>query len=684
MFALTLSEHVIYPIIFSFKLNVYHKKSTSEGAIAAMSKGLKTIKLSNIRITDPLFGSYSKLVAEKIIPYQWEMLNDRVEDAIPTYCINNFRIAAGEISGARQGVVFQDTDLYKWIEAVAYCIENGSGSRFEETVDDVIRLIGKAQREDGYLNTYYTVKAPEKRWTNLVEGHELYSAGHLIEAAVAYYNATGKGSLLEIAKKKADLICRVFGKAEGQIHGYPGHQEIELALVKLYRVTGERRYLECARYFIEERGSKPSYFLEEIERRGGTEFFHEFDNYDLMYSQAHMPPIEQRTAEGHAVRMMYMCSAMADLALELEDERMLTACQAIWENITKRRMYLTGSIGSSGILERFTTDYDLPNNTNYGESCASIGFMMFGQRMASVTKCAAYYDTVERVLYNTVLAGISMTGDRYFYVNPLEVVPSCCIDHSYMMHVKPERQRWFDVACCPTNLARTLASLGQYIYARDDNALYINQFISSLIEVQFGDVNLVADLHSTLMQNGKIRLTINASQKTETAIKIRIPDYAESFLVNQSQGATTWMRENGYARFNGLERGENLIEIDFGIKPRWVSANVNVRADEGKVALMKGPCVYCLEETDNGSNLGAVYVKADTVLQEAEPVKGLFGNLPAIEYYGTRLNNKGISNEELYGRPVFTEVATKLKAIPYCLWNNRGAGEMLVWNKVRL
>jgi DUF1680 family protein len=466
---------------------------------------LKPIKLSNIRITDSLFGSYSRLVTEKIIPYQWEILNDRIKEADPTYCIANFKIASREISGERKGVVFQDTDLYKWIEAVAYCIENGSGAKFMNTADEVIELIGRAQQSDGYLNTYYTIIAPDKKWSNLVEGHELYTAGHLIEAAVAYYSATGKSNLLTVAKKNADLICNVFGRGEGQIRGYPGHQEIELALVKLYRVTKEMRYLNQARYFIEERGTEPNYFLDEIKKRGGYEFFSEFDDYDLKYSQSHISPINQRTAEGHAVRAMYMCSAMADLALECDDNKMMEACQAIWDNVTKRRMYITGGIGSSGFRERFTTDYDLPNKTNYSETCASIGLMMFGQRMTAATRNAAYYDIVERALYNTVLAGLSVTGDKYFYVNPLEVVPGFCTDHTYMMHVKANRQGWFNVACCPTNVARTLASLGQYIYAKDNEALYINQFISSVAEIQIGEANISIELNSTLMQDGKVR-----------------------------------------------------------------------------------------------------------------------------------------------------------------------------------
>lgn len=649
-----------------------------------MAEGLQSIKLRDIHITDPLFGSYSKLVSEKIIPYQWEILNDRVENAAPTYCIQNFRIAAGEMTGERKGVVFQDTDLYKWIEAVAYCIENGSGARFEEIADEVIELIARAQQADGYLNTYFTVTAPQKRWTNLVEGHELYCAGHLIEAAVAYFNATGKTSLLDTAKKNADLICDVFGRGEHQIHGYPGHQEIELALIKLYRITRNRRYLDCAKYFIEERGSEPNYFEEEIKKRGGSEFFSEFDNYDLKYSQSHIPPIQQRTAEGHAVRAMYMFSAMADLALELEDDCMMEACQAVWSNVTKKRMYITGSIGSSGVLERFTADYDLPNRTNYSETCASIGLMMFGQRMTSITKDAEYYDTVELALYNTVLAGIGMTGDRYFYVNPLEVVPEFCTEHSYMMHVKPERQRWFSVACCPPNIARTLASLGQYIYARDKEGIYVNQFISSTAELEIENRKIQINLESGLLQDGKVRLSVYLPETVPFTVKIRIPKYAGHLKLRRNGLKTECREEKGYALFSEFDSGENLIEIDFDIKPRWVGANDRVREDEGKMALMKGPCVYCLEEIDNGENLSAIYVDPKTRLEEGKPFEELFGSLSTIQYYGTRFANVGIKEDELYGQLIPQETEVSLKAIPYCLWNNREKGEMLVWQKMHL
>lgn len=381
------------------------------------------LEADQVQVTDPLFGSYVRLVGEKLIPYQWEALNDRIPGTEPSHCIDNFRVAAGQMQGGHRGAIFQDTDLYKWLEAVAFCIQNGTGRQYIPIADEVIELIGQAQCEDGYLNTYITIEHPESRWKNLAEGHELYGCGHLIEAAVAYYKATGKRNLLDIAQKFADLVVQVFGPGEGRCQGYPGHQEIELALVKLYRVTGKKAYLELADSFIRRRGARPNYLVAEMKGRHGHNIFPEFYEYDEKYAQTHEPPLQQSTAEGHAVRAVYMYSAMADLALEEGDDEMRSACVRLYNNIVGRRMYITGGIGSSGKLERFTADYDLPNDRMYCESCASVGLMMFSQRMATLTGEADYYDTVERALCNTVLAGISKDGDRYFYVNPLEVWP---------------------------------------------------------------------------------------------------------------------------------------------------------------------------------------------------------------------------------------------------------------------
>lgn len=645
-----------------------------------MGRHLKPLELENIQITDRLFGSYVRKVSEKIIPHQWNILNDKLEDAVPTYCIQNFRIAAGEMEGKRRGVVFQDTDLYKWLETVAYCLAGGHGKEYEVLADEVIDLIEKAQEEDGYLNTYFSVNAPEKKWSNLVEGHELYTAGHLIEAAVAYYEAVGKEKLLKVARKNADLICRIFGDGEGQMRGYPGHQEIELALVKLYRVTGERKYLDTARYFIRERGKEPNYFVQEMERRGGYEFFPEFKDYDLEYSQAHTEPRLQKTAEGHAVRAMYMCSAMADLAEECCDTELEDACRNIWENVVQRRMYITGGIGSSGFRERFTADYDLPNATNYSETCASIGLMMFGQRMASVTGEASYYDVVERALYNTVLAGINVEGDRYFYVNPLEMVPEFCTAHTYMDHVKPARQEWFSVACCPPNVARTLASLGQYIYAQDEEALYIHQFISSDVKTEIGKDKLSVSMESRLLQNGKVM--IQAGTVSGGKIRLRIPDYAGNWNC-QLNGMTLQQRtEKGYLTVS-LKPGMNTVLLDLDIRPRWVAANNMVRADAGKAALMKGPMVYCLEEKDNGKLLTQVYVKENEQVRETDPIDCLPGEIPVLCYSGIRMKNGGM-DDRLYGSLRTEREPVNLRAVPYGLWNNRGTGEMTVWQKIMI
>ena len=645
-----------------------------------MKQERRQIDLKNIRITDSLFGSYVKQVSEKIIPYQWKILNDQLEGADKTYCIENFRIAAGELEGTRKGVVFQDTDLYKWLESVAYTIAGGKGEQFESLADEVIELVGRAQEPDGYLNTYFTVNAPERKWKNLIEGHELYTAGHMIEAAVAYYHATGKTAFLEIAKKNADLIGKVFGRGEGQRRGYPGHQEIELALVKLYRVTGEQKYLDTAKYFIEERGTQPNYLAEELRERGGFEFFPDLQDYDLAYSQADIPPVEQTKAQGHSVRDMYMCAAMADLAGECEDERLLKACKAIWENMTQRQMYITGGIGTSGFRERFTTDYDLPNATNYSETCASIGLMMFGQRLSAVTGDAGYYDSVERALYNTVLAGINIEGDRYFYVNPLEVVPEFCTQHTYMNHVKPIRQKWFSIACCPPNVARTLASLGQYVYAQEDDSILIHQFISSEVQTETKDGKTALKMDSTLMQDGKV--SIQAETEKGCSLKIRIPAYAENWKLLSGEKEEKPEIQNGYITV-ALPAGTHAVTLNLDIHPRWVAANDQVRADAGKAALVKGPIVYCLEEVENGKLLSQVCVKPNEEVKEEASPEGLVGNLPALTYPGTRIKNAGLG-DQLYGALKIEKEATQLTAIPYCLWNNRGEGEMLVWHRVLL
>ena len=635
-----------------------------------MIKGLKNFRHRSIRITDSLFREYSAMVAEKILPYQWEVLNDRVPGAEPTHCIENFRITAGEISGEHFGVVFRDTDLYKWLEAAAFCIEKTGDNSLCVLADEVIDLISRAQQPDGYINTYYTLVEPEKRWSNLVEGHELYTAGHFIEAAVAYYNATGKDKILNVAIKLADLICKTFGPNEEQIHGYPGHQEIELALVKLYRVTGQEEYLRCALYFIEARGKEPNYFTEEINRRGGAEFFSDFENYDLIYSQSHIPPREQTLAEGHAVRAMYMYSAMADLALDCDDEGLKMACNSIWHNLTERKIYITGSIGASGWLERFAADWDLPNNTNYSETCASVGLMMFGQRMCALTKDASYYDVVEAALYNTLVAGISKTGDRYFYINPLEVVPEFCLPNTYMQHVKPQRQKWFTVACCPPNIARTLASLGQYIYAYDDDSVYINQFVGSSLNE--GETQI--DIESELLKNGCVTITYKGNK----TLKIRIPHYAGKTSLSVNGEKIAFKIEKHYAVLEGVN---GVIQIDFDIKPRFVAANSAVRADVGKVALVNGPCVYCLEEIDNGDRLSSIYVSNDTEFKRMPPDEELSYDIPFIGYEGFKVETTA-EEGVLYGAPVYSKQPIELRAIPYCLWCNRKPGEMLIWQKL--
>ena len=642
---------------------------------------MNTINLQKITIKDAIFGRYIRLLAESILPYQWTMLSDQDPSGAKTHCIDNFRVAAGVMEGHHQGKIFQDTDLYKWLEAVAYCISAGYREKLEPLADEVIGIISAAQQEDGYLNTYVQIENPARRWQNLHEGHELYGAGHLIEAAVAYYEATGKRTLLEVGIRFADLIDQVFGAKEGKLHGYPGHQEIEVALVKLCRVTGEKRYLDLAKYFIDERGKAPNYLMKERTKFKPFHFelFPEFHEYDDLYAQTHARPVHQREAVGHSVRALYMYSAMADLARECRDDELAAACRALYHSVTQKRMYITGGVGSSGILERFTTDYDLPNETMYCESCASVALMMFGQRMAKLTGEAHYYDTVERALMNTVLAGISVKGDRYFYVNPLEVWPDNCLPSTSMSHVKPVRQPWFATACCPPNIARTLASVGQYIYSVEEEALCINQFISSEITQAFGDAELHVDMTSSYMQDGHVRIRLALDRDVPVTVKVRIPKYLHNAVLTLNGQPCTLAEDKGYACLPLTQAGDYRLDIQGEVEARYVAAHMNVRADAGKAAVMKGPYVYCLEEADNGANLAALRMNINGLIKEASAVESLPGELPTLHAAGTRLIRSTVEEDSLYGEANFVNEDCELHFVPYFLWCNRQPGEMRVF-----
>lgn len=640
-------------------------------------KKAKLADLKQTQIHDAFWDRYTHLVKDVIIPYQWDAINDNLEGVEKSHSLMNYKIAAGREQGAFYGAVFQDTDVAKWLEAVGFTLAAQEDKELEERADGVIDIIAEAQQPDGYINTYFTVKEPQLRWTNLQEGHELYTAGHLMEAAVAYYRATGKRKFLDVMRRFADLICDVFSDEKNN-RAYPGHQEVEIGLVKLYEVTGERRYLEQAKRFLDRRGVGENYFLWEEKQPKFRRIFPEFTDYQTVYSQSHLPVREQKTAEGHAVRAVYMYCAMADVAAAYDDEGLLNACITLWKNITTRRMYITGGIGSSGLLERFTTDYDLPNNRNYSETCASIGLALFGRRMAQITKNATYMDVVESALYNTVLAGVAMDGKSFFYVNPLEVWPQNCIPHTSLDHVKPVRQKWFGVACCPPNIARTLASLGEYVYFYDEDTVWVNLFIAGRTTAQLADGSVEVQLATEYPDNGRVRIKVN-SRSAQAKLAVRIPGFAPDTAVTVDGRRITEQPVDGYMVLP-IGAGAAAVTLDIPLEPRVMRANPNVREDIGKVAVVRGPVVYCLEETDNGSNLPALYLDTDKPLRTSYEER-LFGGATVIYADGGRMVTDGWREDELYAQKETAYQPQKLTFVPYAFWGNRAHGEMLVWVK---
>ena len=636
----------------------------------------------DVRIEDEFWSPYTDLVRETILPYQWEALNDRVPDAPPSHAIRNFRIAAGLEQGEYEGLVFQDSDLAKWLEAVGYSLAVYPDEKLEATADEVIDLISRAQLPDGYVNTYFIRKEPGKRWTNLWECHELYCAGHMMEAAVAYYQATGKRKFLECMCRFADHIDSVFGPEPGKLKGYPGHEEIELALVKLYHVTGVKRYLDLAAFFINERGKRPYYFDLEAEKRESNLWSPKgrrpSDTAD--YNQYRIPVREQKKATGHAVRAVYLYSGMADVALETGDRELKEACRILWNNIAFRQMYITGGIGSTAQGEAFTLDYDLPNDTAYQETCASIGLFFFSHRMLALDKDGKYADVMERALYNSILSGISRDGKRFFYVNPLEVWPEASEKDPGKRHIRPVRQKWYGCACCPPNIARLLSSLGGYVYDVEEDTITVRLYIGGEFQAKIGDVPVTLVQTTDYPWDGKVTIQVKGVSEKRFTLALRLPGWCPKadLKVNGEECSIGSRRQKGFVRLDRIWTDGDLVEFCMEMDPQLIQAHPMVRADAGRAAIQRGPLVYCLEETDNGKNLSSISIPSDAHL-EAFRDPGLPGKAVAIRAEGYRTNESSWKEEELYRPLSRSEKHIGIKAVPYFLWGNREPGEMLVW-----
>lgn len=654
-----------------------------------MAKQLKgQLGSIEVHIKDTFWNRFTELVRETVIPYQWDALNDRIADAEPSYAIRNFRVAAGLEEHPYGGMVFQDSDVAKWLEAVGYSLANHPDAELERTADEVIDLLAMAQHENGYLNTYFTIKDPGKQWTNLYEAHELYCAGHMIEAAVAYYDATGKRKLLDVMCKFADYIDSLFGLEPGKMRGYDGHQEIELALVKLYQTTGEVRYLKLAQFFIDERGAEPNFLIEDIKQRDGFSLWTGRNMpipkvEQLAYNQAHKPVREQEVAVGHSVRAVYMYTAMADLARLTGDKQLLEACQRLWNNMIRKQMYITGGIGSTHHGEAFSFDYDLPNDTVYAETCASIGLIFFAQRMLKLEAKSEYADIMERALFNNVVGSMSQDGKHYFYVNPLEVWPKASEKNPGRHHVKAERQKWFGCSCCPPNVARLLSSLNDYIYtvSAAANTIYTHLFIGSVAQFELDAGSVTMKQESELPWKGNARFEFIEVPGAAVTLAIRIPSWCREKAVLRINGeAADYNAKNGYAIINQNWQQGDIVEWEPVMEAQLTAAHPEIRANAGKVAIERGPLVYCLEEIDNAGPLAAVSLVTSSALEVNFDSK-LLGGAIVIEAEG-RLDEQGSWQEETPYRPYEQQQASlpvKLKAVPYYLWGNRQRGEMTVW-----
>lgn len=575
------------------------------------------VDFSQVKITDSFWLPRIDKHAEVTLPAcirQCEVETQRVK---------NFAIAGGLEPGEFNGLVYDDSDLYKMIEGCSYSLMNHPNPGLEKKLDEIIGKIAAAQQKDGYLMTYFILGDLSRRWTNM-DQHEMYCCGHLIEAAVAYYNATGKRSLLDVAIKYADHIDNTFG--EGKKTWVPGHQEIELALVKLYRVTKDERYLKLSHWLLEQRGR-------------GLGDWQAKDYYQDLNPVSRLSKIS-----GHAVRAMYMFTGMADLASITKDTSYVHALDRLWDDVVHTKMYATGGIGSSRKNEGFTDDYDLPNAEAYCETCASVGMVFWNQRMNMLKGDGKYVDILEKAMYNGALAGISLSADRFFYVNPLE---------SDGTH---HRQPWYGTACCPSQISRFLPSVGNYVYATSPDALWVNLYMGSETTMTIDNVPVSVKQTTRYPWEGKVRLSVHPKRKAKFTVKLRLPDWCAKYTLAVNGKEYEASEELQYLAIDRVWEPGDEITFDMDMPVEVVAADPRVKANVGKRALQRGPLVYCMEETDNPEYDEATLSASMNYVTAFEP--GLLGGVVTIT---------AANGDDLY------------KFVPYYAWDNREPGKMKVW-----
>ncbi len=612
---------------------------------------LTPVEFHNVKIQDEFWQPRLKVNHEKTV---WH----NIEWCEKTGRIRNFAKAAGMEDGEFEGIYFNDSDVYKVLEGASYSLALFPDDALEAKLDEIIEKIANAQEENGYLNTYYTLEEPDKRWSDLKVKHELYCAGHLIEAGIAHYQATDKRTLLDVAIKFADLIDEKFGLDKRR--DVPGHEELELALIKLYHLTGEKRYLDLSQFFIEERGHA-----------------HDRELYGNSL-QDHAPIREQDQVFGHAVRAMYLFSGVADVASITGDPGYLVAMSNIWNDLVSHKMYVTGGIGVSGHGEGFAGGYDLPNENSYAETCASIALAFFNHRMNLIHADSRYADVFERVLYNGLLSGVSMDGDKFFYRNPLasDGPESFQTSGGKQGDSEYHRQHWFNCACCPTNVVRFIPKIGEYIYAYQPDGIYINQYIASQTMIPLSSTEVEVTIKSQYPWEGNIQIHLTPKTAAKFDLNLRIPSWCNKPSIRVNGEKIEYRLHAGYVRLDREWNKNEIITLNLPMEIKRIQAHPYVKADRAKVALQRGPLVYCLEEMDNPVGVKYMALHRDAEL-EARYVEDLLSGVVVITGEAI-MKDLSHWNEQLY-QPVTPNKTTPFMAVPYYSWDNRTPGEMVVW-----